>query len=215
MSYAMHIFQLAAILVVLPTASEYTLYFTDGGDDSQDFTDVGDDFQASSYVHSERRLQDPMPHYWLGTVTYDDKGSILHRVNVTKPQNGMGYISVSPDGGQLLFATERMMPWGWMNVDTFLVDHNNAPYPPNRVLLKDISGLLKAYTNMGCTQVSTFHAVFSPDNKSVVFAYRAWTQLGVAVGSQALAISNADGTNDAHSRMTWSGLTYLTCARHS
>ena len=46
-----------------------------------------------------------------------------------------------------------------------------------------------------CTQISSFHGIFTPDSTKIIFAYRAWEALGEAVGSQALAIVDADGSN--------------------
>jgi len=144
--------------------------------------------------HDERgrRLQRPSMPFWLARTTFDEHGTPLSRRNLTAPQDGMGYISIS-DGAHALFATERKQPQGWSNVDTFLVRLDGSATP--RPLFHDIEPLLQPCRRdpLPCTQVSTFHAIFTPDGKHVVFAYRAWSSLGDAAGSQALAISDVSG----------------------
>ena len=147
---------------------------------------------TNALSHAGRRLQMPSIHYWLASASFDSHGTpIKPRRNVTAPQKGMGYLSVSPDGKHALFATERKMPQGWSNVDTFIVptDGSSPPTP----FLKDQTPLLQPCLNFTppCTQASTFHATYSPDGKTVVFSYRAWSSIGVAKGSQALAVADA------------------------
>jgi hypothetical protein len=173
-------------------APSYSLYWTDAGDHDP----------PSSSAPWRRRLQDPMISFWMVEATYDSSGSVLSRRNVTLPHNGMGFVSVSPDGKRAMFASEVKQPQGWSNVDTLTLDLTapGGPIGTAAVLLSSASkqALLapcaqtKPYP---CTQVSTFHGTFTPDGKSVIFAYRAWANLGSAVGSQALAIADADGSN--------------------
>ena len=141
-----------------------------------------------------RRLQRPSIPFWLASATFDEHGTPLGKRNITKPQDGMGYLSLSPDGQHALFATERPTSQG-SNVDTFIVPLNGSTSP--RPLFKSVDALLLpcAHSTPPCTQVSTFHATFSPDGEHVVFAYRAWSSLGVAKGSQALAVADVDGGN--------------------
>lgn len=145
-----------------------------------------------------RRLQDPQIKYWLASSAFDEKGSPLQRRNITQPQNGMGYLSINPTDGQtMLFATERKQPQGWSNVDTYVVPLNGSVPPKPLFTLSNFSPLLAPCANLSvpCIQVSTFHATWTPDGSKVIFSYRPWSSLGVASGSQALAISDASGEN--------------------
>lgn len=148
------------------------------------------------------RRQEPMIPFWIKSATYSAEGTLLTNVNVTAPLDGAGYVDRSPDGTRLLFATEVKQPMGWSNVDTLIVDLNadGSKASEPRVLLNDASKreLLKWCRSVKprpCTQVSTFHAQYTSDGASVVFAYRAWENEGDASGSQALAIADADGSN--------------------
>ena len=164
-----------------PTQStRYELLYTDSADE---------------HSSRHRRLQRPSIPFWLASATFDEHGTPLGRRNITKPQDGMGYLSLSPDGQHALFATERPQPQGWSNVDTFIVPLNGSTSP--LPLFNSMDALLQpcVHSTPPCTQVSTFHATFSPDGEHVVFAYRAWSSLGVATGSQALAIADVDGGN--------------------
>ena len=140
-----------------------------------------------------RRLQRPSIPFYLAKATFDERGSSLGHRNVTQPQDGMGYVSLSPDGVHALFATERETVHGWKNVDTFIVPLDGSAAP--RPLFADESPLLAPCASFTppCTQASTFHAVFAPDGKTVIFAYRVWSSIGAAVGSQALAMADTSG----------------------
>ena len=168
---------LGFMLPIRPAAAaDYTLYYT----------------AASQQQPSRRRrLQDPKTPFWLASAAFDDAGAFVERTNITAPMNGMGYLSLSPDGRSMLFASERQVAGEpWSNVDTYTVslkgEVRNVQQTP-RPLFNDSSALLAPCANFTppCSQVSTFHATFSADGKRVVFAYRAWSSIGGTAESNA------------------------------
>lgn len=75
----------------------------------------------------------PIIKFWLASTTFDETGANTGRRNVTAPEDGMGYLSLSPDGKRALFATERRQPEGWSNVDTYVVPRDGS-VPPRPLL---------------------------------------------------------------------------------
>lgn len=88
----------------------------------------------------------------------------------------------------MLFATEEA---GSANVNTWLLDLATGEAS---ILLSNLTVLL-APCAPTCNQASTFHASWTPDGAHVIFAFRAWDRYGNAIGSQAIAVADADGTN--------------------
>ena len=58
-------------------------------------------------VEAGRRLQRPSIPFWLAAAAFDERGAWLGRRNVTSPKDGMGYLSLSPDGQHALYASEH------------------------------------------------------------------------------------------------------------
>jgi hypothetical protein len=175
----------------------FTMHFVDAGSN--------DPPPGASLANTERRrLQRPMIPFWMKAATYDAGGALQSVVNVTKPHDGMGYVSVSTDGSKLMFASEMLQPAGWKNVETLIMDlAPDGSAKPGAIpkALLDSGSLLSLIAPCSthkpdpCSQVSTFHAVFTPDNKQIIFAYRAWDILGGGVGRQSIAIADIDGSN--------------------
>ena len=141
--------------------------------------------------------------FWMKAATYDEDGGLQSVVNVTKPKDGMGYVSISGDGTKAMFASEMMQPQGWKNVETEIFElapdgSAKLGSTPKALLDGDsLSALIAPCATARpnpCTQVSTFHAIFTADSKQVVFAYRAWSGFGDGIGRQSIAIANVDGS---------------------
>jgi hypothetical protein len=154
-------------------------------------------------IGQRRRLQRPMIPFWLKAASYDGDGRLRSVVNVTKPKDGMGYVSISGDGTKAMFASEMTQPQGWKNVETeiFELTADGSAKPgstPKALLDQDsLSALIEPCATakpIPCTQISTFHAIFTADSTQVVFAYRAWSSLGEGIGRQSIAIANIDGS---------------------
>lgn len=77
-----------------------------------------------------------------------------------------------------------------------LTNPSAAPY----ILLSNLTALL-APCWPTCRDGSTFHNVWSIDGQKVFFAYRVWDEYGDGIGSQALAVASADGSNMVD--LTW------------
>ena len=115
---------LLAAMFGLPTAvtsagagGKYTLHYVDAGS-----FDPPPPAAAEQAAHRRRRLQRPEIPFWMKAATFDSGGGLLSDpVNVTKPFNGMGYLSIAADGSKAIFASELKQPQGWSNVDTYVM----------------------------------------------------------------------------------------------
>jgi hypothetical protein len=188
----------------------YTLHFVDAG--SNDPPSGPPPPLAGAHAHAaqqarddsqRRRLQRPMIPFWMKAATYNEDGGLKSVVNVTMPKDGMGYVSISADGTKAMFASEMTQPQGWKNVETEIFelasDGSAKPSSTPKALLDNdsLSALIAPCATakpIPCTQISTFHAIFTADSKQVVFAYRAWSRLGESIGRQSIAIANVDGS---------------------
>ena len=186
----------------------FTLHFVDAG--SNDPPSTGPPPPPAAMAAPQvagnsqrRRLQRPMIPFWMKAATYDEDGGLQSVVNVTKPKDGMGYVSISGDGTKAMFASEMMQPQGWKNVETEIFElapdgSAKLGSTPKALLDGDsLSALIAPCATARpnpCTQISTFHAIFTADSKQVVFAYRAWSGFGDGIGRQSIAIANVDGS---------------------
>ena len=105
-------------------AGTYTLHYVDAGS-----------FDPPTAADDHRRLQRPEIPFWMKAATYSADGcaatfpaacvqptltdcarsacrGLQSIVNVTKPFNGMGYLSISQDGSKAIFASELKQPQG-------------------------------------------------------------------------------------------------------
>lgn len=124
-------------------------------------------------------------------ATFSADGALQSNVNVTGLLNGVGYLSLHPSGSTIMYATEDTNFDGV--VRTWSLDLTSPNAKPS-ILLNDATNLLAPCAPQ-CTDVNTFHATYTPDGKKIVFAYRVWDINGNAIGSQALAVCDTDGSN--------------------
>jgi len=191
---------LLAAAAATAAAGDLSLYYVDLG--SRDPAPGCDPKPCPPPPPPRRQLrQAPMLPFFLVKATYGADGGLKGKQNLTAPMDGMGYVSVHPGQAKLLMATERTLSQGWKNVDTFVVEAIDTATPAKPTPWLSSTSELALLTGctaakpFPCTQVSTFHAQYTPDGKQVVFAYSAWTTLGDRVGNQALAVADADGSN--------------------
>ena len=132
-----------------------------------------------------------VPTMWLQKATLDANGITTSKVNLTDPDEGMGYIDVHPDGASVLFATERSNG----DVETYILNLTSAGAAGQPAeFLSDISALVAPCKAVGCVDASTFHATWSYSGDEVFFAYRVWDQFGDGIGNQAIGKAARDGS---------------------
>lgn len=189
-----------AAVSAAPGVADFALFYTDAHDKDPDA------FSAPRRASSARGAGVPcsgggMLPFWLQRAFFTREGALLEKpVDVTTEQCGMGYLSLHPlnKSTVLLATTDLVTPGNVGNIETYTVDLTlPLPIAPRR-LFTDISALLlpcQAALPHPCVAANTFHARWTPDGQSIVFAYRAWTAEGDGIGNQALAISDASGAN--------------------
>ena len=187
------LFALTAAVSAAPGVADYALFYTDA-------------HENDPVDGAPRRAGVPcsgggMLPYWLQRATFTSEGTLLGKpVDLTTEQCGMGYLSLHPVNKStvLLATTDLVTPGNVGNIETYTVDLSlPLPIEPRR-LFTDISALLAPCASAlprPCVAANTFHARWTPDGQSIVFAYRVWDAIGDGIGNQALAISDASGGN--------------------
>ena len=112
---------------------------------------------------------------WLQRADFDASGAFLTKVNLTAPDEGVGYIVLHPDASAVLFSTE--LPNG--DVETYQLNLTTPGAKPVE-FLRDIAGLLPPCKGnpVPCVDASTFQTTWSTSGSMVSFAYRVWDNEG-------------------------------------
>jgi hypothetical protein len=171
----------ALALAAAAPPSQYALWYTDAGVCDPALDGASDDPACAT----------PILPMVLQRATFNNAGVLLSKKNVTDIYDGMGYLSLSPDGKTALFASEDKVSG---NVYTYAVDVSTPTPGAPTIVLYNTSNLL-APCAPTCVETSTFHGTFSPDGKTIVFAFRNWDVDGNGIGSQGIAAADADGGN--------------------
>lgn len=158
--------------------SGYSLYYTDAGNCDPTATNPQ---EGCSY---------PILNMWLQQAKFTPSGKLETIVNVTEPYYGMGYLSTNPTNTLGLFVSQDEISGNTYSYQVDLVNPKNAPF----IVLDNLTALLEP-CKPTCVESSTFHNLFTPDGKAIVFAFRNWDQYGNGIGSQGLAIADNDGSN--------------------
>ena len=133
------------------------------------------------------------PSMWLARADFDASNALQRVVNLTAPMEGVGYLSLSPNGSAMLIASQTK------SMEEDVQTYVTSAYPsgglsPPHLLFADDASQMALLSPCGarCTAVSTFHGIFAPD-ASLVFAFTLWQSDGEGFGSQALAVADAGG----------------------
>jgi len=160
------------------TPSSYSLYYTDAGDCDPTSTDIQDNCGGI------------VLNMWLQRASFTTTGKLQSIVNITDPFYGMGYLSTNPNNTIGLFVSEDEVSGNTYSYQVDLLNPNNPPF----IVLDNLTALLEP-CKPTCVESSTFHNIYSPDGKYILFAFRNWDQYGNGIGSQGTAIANSDGSN--------------------